>query len=32
VIRTASLEESLDALSVIADGGDTSALPACVAS
>ncbi|MBT2485359.1 MULTISPECIES: PDZ domain-containing protein [unclassified Microbacterium] len=29
VIRTATLEESLDALEVIADGGDVEALPAC---
>lgn len=29
VIRTSTLEESLDALEVIADGGDTSALPTC---
>lgn len=32
VIRTESLEQSLDALEVIADGGDVSALPACAAS
>lgn len=32
VIRTSTLEESLDALAVIADGGDVSALPACTAS
>ncbi|MGN7964646.1 YlbL family protein [Microbacterium sp. 22179] len=32
VVRTATLEESLDALEVIADGGDVSALPACTAS
>lgn len=31
VIRTASLEESLDALEVIADGGDTASLPSCTA-
>ncbi|MFS0893251.1 PDZ domain-containing protein [Microbacterium sp. 179-I 3D3 NHS] len=31
VIRTSSLEESLDALEVIANGGDVSSLPACVA-
>jgi PDZ domain-containing protein len=29
VIRTATLEESVDALEVIADGGDVSALPTC---
>ncbi|MFJ4224614.1 PDZ domain-containing protein [Microbacterium sp. NPDC089695] len=29
VISTATLEESLDALEVIADGGDVSALPTC---
>jgi PDZ domain-containing protein len=29
VISTSSLQESLDALEVIADGGDTAALPAC---
>ncbi len=32
VIRTSTLEESLDALSVIADGGDVAKLPACTAS
>ena len=32
VIRTSTLEESLDALSVIADGGDVEKLPACTAS
>ncbi|MFS0852563.1 PDZ domain-containing protein [Microbacterium sp. 179-I 3D4 NHS] len=31
VIRTATLEESLDALEVIADGGDVDELPACTA-
>jgi len=29
VIRTATLDESLDALEVIADGGDLDALPTC---
>lgn len=32
VIRTATLEDSLDALAVIADGGDVADLPACAAS
>lgn len=32
VVRTSTLEESLDALAVIADGGDVSKLPACTAS
>lgn len=31
VIRTETLQQSLDALAVIAEGGDTSALPACTA-
>jgi PDZ domain-containing protein len=31
VIRTATLEESLDALEVIADGGDVAGLPTCEA-
>ncbi|MGM1017664.1 MAG: YlbL family protein [Actinomycetota bacterium] len=31
VIRTATLEESLDALAVISDGGDVASLPACTA-
>ena len=31
VIRTSTLEESLDALEVIADGGDVDALPVCTA-
>lgn len=32
VIRTGTLEESLDALSVIAEGGDVASLPTCTAS
>jgi PDZ domain-containing protein len=32
VIRTSTLEESLDALEVIADDGDVDALPTCTAS
>jgi PDZ domain-containing protein len=31
VFRTGTLEESLDILEVVADGGDTSKLPVCTA-